>query len=357
LHEGQEELPLAVSLAGRTPQVGSAALALARRAPHRACLGFLPAIGTGRQWAADRHRLSAGDALGLVFGCLASACRPYQGAVLVLPPYLTADQVDEVALAARQAGVALLGSLPTPLAAALFAVADGAGGRPVAVVDVDDHALTLALVAGVEGRSHLLDVYTLPHLGLRAWKERLLADVADRCIRQSRRDPRDSADAEQSLYEDLEHLLDAWARGEPVHLAVRTARWYQDLVVQPEETVQFCAGLVHAAVGALHGVLAGFGPADMPHAVLVTAAAGRLPGLADAIRCCLGELIPAEDPGPTDEFSIVLSDEEDGGPAQVWVLAPDAPARAAHALADLFLRGELPAGHASSARPPTRPAW
>src|SRR5262245_7419471 len=69
--EGEHlELPLALSLEGRHPAVGRAGAALCRRMPPFACQGFLPHLGTPRTWAAGRHRLDAGRALGLVFDCL-----------------------------------------------------------------------------------------------------------------------------------------------------------------------------------------------------------------------------------------------------------------------------------------------
>src|SRR5690348_13419017 len=47
---GEAELPLAVSLEGRSPEAGRAGLSLVRRAPHLACANFLPSLGGPRQW-------------------------------------------------------------------------------------------------------------------------------------------------------------------------------------------------------------------------------------------------------------------------------------------------------------------
>src|SRR4051812_25797355 len=66
LDGAQSELPLALSLEGRQPEVGRAGLALCRRLPHLAVLDFLPYLGDRRDWAAGRHRLDAGRALALV---------------------------------------------------------------------------------------------------------------------------------------------------------------------------------------------------------------------------------------------------------------------------------------------------
>lgn len=346
-----EDLPLAVSLQGRTPEVGRAGLALARRSPHLACLHFLPELGRPRRWGSERHHLSADQAFDLVLGRLELAEHRCGGLVLVLPPYLTPDQVNGVANAVQEAGLPLLGSISALLAACLLSFADRTDPKPVVVIDSDDHVLTMATVASVDGRAHVLDTRVLPALSLRAWKERLLTAVAERCIRQSRRDPRDSALAEQALYDGLESVLDGCRQGRLVELAIQTPQWYQNILLQPEETVRFCAGLVKSAVDSLASLVAGFRAEDFPRSAVLTAAAGRLPGLAAAVGSRLADLAPREDPGPTDEFSIVLPDEEGDDPPRVGVLPPEMPARAAHALAALFLRRELPAGHLPTSAP------
>src|SRR5262245_64531559 len=67
LADPHEELPLAVSLERRHPEVGRAALGLVRRLPHLAATGFLPFLGQVREWKAGRHCLDAGALLGLAF--------------------------------------------------------------------------------------------------------------------------------------------------------------------------------------------------------------------------------------------------------------------------------------------------
>ncbi len=47
-----------------------------------------------------------------------------------------------------------------------------------------------------------------PQLAVRLWKNKLLDAVSDRCVRMCRRDQRDSAEAEQALYEQLDEVLD-----------------------------------------------------------------------------------------------------------------------------------------------------
>src|SRR5689334_20201850 len=82
---GESELPMAVSLEGRSPEVGGAGLAVARRAPHLSCANFLPHLGEPREWAAGRHRLDAAGAVALVLDRLRPVCGHAQAVGLALP--------------------------------------------------------------------------------------------------------------------------------------------------------------------------------------------------------------------------------------------------------------------------------
>src|SRR5262249_22113092 len=119
LESKHADLPLALSLQGPAPEVGRAGLALSRRLPHLACLNFLAALGSTRQWRYDRCRLDAEQALNLVLERLRPVCAPGRGLVLALPSYLHPGQVDLVVAAMRAAGFPLLGSVAAPLATAL----------------------------------------------------------------------------------------------------------------------------------------------------------------------------------------------------------------------------------------------
>src|ERR1700736_3500880 len=121
LEDDRRDLPLAVSLAERSPVVGAAGASLRRKAPHLACVDFLPALGQKHQWVAGRHRLRAAAALTLTFQRLHQTLSRAEGVFLTMPPYL--DDSQEV-LALQLAGKAqwrLLGTTPTPTAAALAA--------------------------------------------------------------------------------------------------------------------------------------------------------------------------------------------------------------------------------------------
>ena len=129
------------------------------------------------------------------------------GLVIAMPTYLSAEQVASLVKLAGKARLPVCGWVAAPLAVTLTAYAEQPWAGPALVVDADEHALTWAAVAVEFGQARVLDAQALPHLGMRLWKERLLNAVADRCVRQSRRDPRDSAAAEQSLYDQLDGVL------------------------------------------------------------------------------------------------------------------------------------------------------
>ena len=74
-----DELPMAVSLEKRTPEVGHAALALARKLPHLTAPAFLAALGQPRDWRAGRVRIDATGATML-------AAERIRAAVAGIPP-------------------------------------------------------------------------------------------------------------------------------------------------------------------------------------------------------------------------------------------------------------------------------
>ncbi len=350
LEADHEDLPVALSLEGRSPVVGRAGLALRRRAPHLGCLDFLPHLGTPRHWQAGRHNLDAGQALEAVLARLQPLGQVSQGLVVALPAYLTAHQVNLLAAAALKARLPLLGSVAAPLATALAAFAEQSWFGPAVVVDVDDHALTVMTVAARERDIQALDTRVLAHLSLRAWKERMLAAVADRCIRQSRRDPRDSAAAEQTLYDGMEDAFDACRQGRMVELVVQTPTWYQNLILQPEELVRYCANLVRPVVEALEAVQEAIKPNEPPRVLLLTAAAGRLPGLFAGLQDHLRSITGGDDGVPPGE-SGADAPQAPVKECRLAVLPAGAAARAAHDLAGRFLRKELPAGHLGTQAP------
>jgi hypothetical protein len=345
LAEPNTELALALDLQGRVPVVGRAAWTLCRRLPDCACLDFLPHLGTPRLWRCGRHRLDAAKAMTLVLEQLARGLNRPDGVAAALPAYLSGDQVITLTRLADKARCRLAVTAPTPLAAALGAHDYLPWSGQALVLDVDGHALTWSALLLTDDSARLLATKSLPALGRAIWLGRLLDGVAGRCVRLSRRDPRESAEAEQYLYEQLLQLLDSPpVTGDSIELVVQSAQWYQRLMFSAADFHAFCAPLAQQAVAALKALLlatAAHGPAGV---VLLTAAAGSLPGLTAALGAVL-EQAPPEPPVQDDEEDFgqgLLPDEPSSG--ALHVLPADAVARGAHELAARVQQGKLRPG-------------
>ena len=338
--DGQDsDLPMAVSLENRRPEVGKAGLALCRRLPHVTCTNFLAELGERRQWGSGRKQIDSAKALTLVFDHIRPACKGAKGIVASLPPYFNRVQADLARQTAVKAKLPWIGSMSSALAAGLAAHAEHLGalaqpGSPLRtlILDVDDHALSWSAVEMGPERIFVVSEQSVPLLSLLAWKRRLLDGLAERCIRHSRRDPRDSGQAEQALFDQLDHVLDCAWQGQTAEAVVRAASWFQDLLLRPEEITQFCAPMVRHTLKELNQVpdLDQDGKATW---VLLTEVAGRLPGLTPALQ------------------------EWRNAGTEVSVLPPNALARAAHDLAARMVAGEIPHGHLDTTVPraPSQP--
>ena len=340
------ELLLFIAGDRRTPEVGRAGFALCRKLPHVVCSNFLASLGQAREWRVGRHALIAEAALGLAFDKVRGPVAAETDAVaMALPAYLGPAQVTRVAataarsklplkgtavgalaLAADRAGTVLAGKPAAPEGADWVVPLRPASGGPgaVVVIDADEFAVSAALVSVEPDRVRLAGSAVWPRLAMKAWKDRLLDAVADRCVRLCRRDPRDSADAEQALYEQLDDALDRARAGQRISLCVRTAHWFQDVLQQPEEFEAHCAALARSAGDSVRDFTNGIGLAEPPRAVWLTDAAGRLPGLVRAVH--------ANTPEGT----------------AVEVLPPNAVAAAVGALVPRWLAGGLPRAHLDS---------
>jgi hypothetical protein len=342
------ELPMVLCLQGRQAEVGRAGHAICRLLPHLTCSDFLAHLGEPREWVAGRHRLDALKALALVFDSFLPILGHARGIVLAVPAYLTRAQVMLLPTLAEKARLPLLGTVQTSLAHALAAYRAEPWSGLALVVDVDDHALTAGAVVADEHQLRLDAVQSWTHLNLRVWKGRLIDAIADRCIRQSRRDPRDTPTAEQALYEQIEDALDRCVVGKPVEFLMQTARWYQHLLLQPEEITASCDRLVRQVLQAIQEMLTARAATGTPGVVLVSWTAGRLPGLVAALESICpqhaAELEASEDFGED-----LLQERRE--PARVIVQAADATAQAAHELAARFDCGELSRGHLDFAIP------
>src|SRR4051812_29517882 len=263
LDDPRPDLAIGISLEKRTPEVGPAAAAVSRKLPHAVCTAYLPQLGQAKEWKAGRLTLTADDALALAFERVRAVTEGHDGVAFALPTYLSLPHVAKLTGLADKARLKTHGTATVPLALAaerathyLYGPADETGeprpGRSftpqtVLIVDADDHALTASVVRIAEEEVRSLGSATLARLGARLWRERLLDALADRCVRLCRRDPRDSAEAEQMLFDQIEESIDRARTGQRVSLSVRATHWYQDLVVSPADLDAFCGSLCRSA--------------------------------------------------------------------------------------------------------------
>jgi hypothetical protein len=364
LDEPDAELLLLVSGERRAVEVGRAGFALYRKMSHLVCSNFLPALGQAREWRIGRHVLTAETALGLVFEKIRGPVSAETDAIaLALPVYLGPAQVTRLGSTAGRAKLPLKGTAVGALALAADRAGKLLGGKPVpvsldppdpisldppdpsdadwvvplrptatgpgsvVVIDADEYAASAALVLVEPDVVKLAASAVWPRLAVKAWKDRLLDAVSDRCVRLCRRDPRDSAEAEQLLFEQLDEALDRTRAGQRISLCVRTAHWFQDVIQQPEEFEAHCAALARLAGESIRDFTNGFGLAEPPRAIWLTDSAGRLPGFVRAVH--------ANTPEGT----------------AVEVLPPNAIATATAALVPRWLTGALPRTHLDSIIP------
>jgi hypothetical protein len=351
LDSPNEELPLLISLEHRTAEVGRAGSAIYRKLPHAVCSNFLPALTQPREWRAGRHALTPEAALDLAFGNVAAVVVPQSEAVAFsLPSYLTPPQTARVVAAATRFRFPLKGTSVGSLAIVADRASAVLNGKPVTpepaspdwvvplrptvggpgavvVVDVDEFSLSASVIAVERERVRLLGSACCPKLAVKVWKERLLDAISDRCVRLCRRDPRDSASAEQALFEQLDDAIDASRAGRRVTLTVRTAHWYQDVLQQPDDFANACALQARSAAEEIRDLLTDSELPIPPRAVWLTHEAGRLPGLTHAIH-----------QGTPEGTAVEL-------------LPPNAAAQAAASLVPRWLAGELPRAHLDASIP------
>lgn len=349
LDSPEVDLRLALKLDAKPIAVGRAAYANVKRAPHLIAANVLGALGGDKLWKSGRSALAPDGALGLAFGHVAGAiAADCEALTLALPGYLSPSQVKSIVTAATVNTLPVVGTVSAALALVVDRADDVRGGvtvddterdgivpiRPTAegpgsavVVDADDHALSASVVWVDRDVVRVLASAAWPKLASRLWVDRLIDALADRCVRLCRRDPRDSAEAEQSLFEQIEQSLGAMTTSRPLSFHLRAAHWVQDFAVPPAELDAACANFVAPAIANLTDLIYGSGVPAPPRAIWLTAAAAKLPGLLAAIY------------------------DNSAEATDVRALPADAVATAAARLAPRFLAGELPRQHLDAASP------
>lgn len=347
LERDHTDLPMAINLEGRHAKIGTIGLQISRRSPHLVCTDFLPHLVSTKIWKAGRHKLTASQAMAMAFEKVcAQAGRP-QGCILAVPAYLEEDQLQELYLLAKKTKINLLGSLDRPLAAALAAQREQPWSGAGLVIDVDDHALTVARATVQSGEAQIQSCYHSRDLSERAWKERLLTIISDRCVRQSRRDPRQNAQAEQHLYEQLEEVLTATQEGRHLEIAIRSENWFQNVFLAPEQSAAACSRLIQKTMKEIHALWEQSSQEHEPAAMVLTHSAARLPGLLPAVESFVRQW--------NDRFESAEEEETDFGEqllgetatehVRIHALSPDAMAQAVHELGLFFHRGAIDPGH------------
>jgi hypothetical protein len=271
------------------------------------------------------------------------------GIGLVLPAYLDELQIAQVRDLAEAARLHPIGSVPSPLAAAMAAMEDAETGSSelLLVVDADGHALTWSIVERESAELHLRLCQPAPHLGRGQWFRRLLDGVAQRCVRQSRRDPRECGETEQALYDQIVRAVDAPPANGLWQLRIQGKQWYHHLMLAPEDVTAFVAAPLRQALTEVETILTTIQSLGGLSGAIVTASAASLPGLVPALMARLETMVrppPADD--EADFGDLLLSVVNRREPVQI--LAPDALAGAGHELAVRVHRGDVPPGHLES---------
>src|SRR5262249_47345823 len=150
-----------------------------------------------------------------------------------------------------------LGALPTPVVAVLASHDQLPWAGLAVVIDVDGHALTFSAVTLEDERVKVAGVRSSPKLALGFWLRALLDGVARRCVRMSRRDPRESAEAEQALFDHLLRVLEQAPPAGLVEFNIQSAQWFQNLMLPVEELASYAAPLAEQARGELLEFVAG----------------------------------------------------------------------------------------------------
>jgi hypothetical protein len=332
LADTHDELLLAINLEKRQAQLGGGALTVCRKHPDFACLDFLPHLGRDRTWIGGRHRLDAQRAVGMVVEHLGQRFGKCDGAAMSVPAYFDLSQLDHLTRLAEKARWRVLGAMPRSLAAAIAAREHLPWTGVVLVLDIDGHALTWSAV-GVEGnQATLLGQECIAVWSRNFWLSHLLNGIAERCIRQTRIDPRDPADMEQHVFEQLLSLLEHPPSAHAVAIELRYGHPPQRIQVTGADLIESCAPLAQAVAGRIEPICketAAHGPVGL---VVLTAAAAQMPGLSAAVEAALPRP-PAHAPINSEDFGEGLLEEEAGPPAGALALGPDALARASHYLA------------------------
>jgi hypothetical protein len=342
LDDQGEELPLVISLEGRHPEIGQASLRTSRLLPHLVCQNFLGYVSKDRTWGMGRQRIDAVAAMSQAYDKVRLACPGAAALVPAVPAYLSKVQLQQLFQLAKNARLPWVGCVSAPLALSLAAGLETPWAGFALVIDVDTYALTASLVLRDHDQLFLQASESWPSLSALCWRSRLVDFFADSCIRQSRRDPRDCAQTEQHLYNELDTALAQYRQGKSTEILVRNIHWYQSLVSRPDELEASCQRLVQSTTANIKAWLSKLTLQERIRQVFIAHDATCLPGLSRAVQ---GFINRHRHESPHNSADLV------GNPLQPlpatlhWkALDLNSVAHAAHTVAGRIHHSELAAG-------------
>jgi hypothetical protein len=243
------DLATAIRLDGRRSEAGQAAVAICRQYPHLVCEDFLASLDP-TQLRRSVGGVNPERALALVVARLREPLSDCDQVWLCLPGYLSEPQAMECRQAFAKTRFSVLGTIPSAVALAM-AVRGGDEDRDFVTLEADSHGLTLGRVEAGKSGLRLTDTHVARTLAVKAWSEAMLNGIAEICIRQNRRDFRDSGAAEQGIFGQLDDVTSAASRGELIEIVIRTKQWCQNLILRPDQINAMCEPLAVRASRAL----------------------------------------------------------------------------------------------------------
>lgn len=253
-------LPLAIAHMGRRWQFGWPAWHLHRQEPRQVLTDFLPQCHRQQTWYVGGRRLKARQ----VMEMLAETLRPFASEVgrglWLVPAYVVEKETAAFLQREMQrAGVPCHAVIWQDLVWLLAGLTEGLPAGGLCLIDVDELAAVVSLaeiqpaVAGASpgccsGELWMRQRHLVRELGQRVWLERVMLAACEIAIRDLRRDPRRSPQADQSLYEQIEAHWPTLAQREHT-ITIRATDFHCPLILRPELVLRSCAVLARQGAG------------------------------------------------------------------------------------------------------------
>ncbi len=280
LDDTRAELATSIRVDGRRSEPGQAAVAICRQYPHLTEVDYLWKLG--QEQIRHHGARSAEQALAVLVNGLRGRLSGCDRLCLCLPGYLSESQAAQCRMAFAKTRLRIVAAIPSPVALAVAARGEDED-LALVTVEVDTHGLALGYVEAGENGVRMADQHLATRLSANAWWDAMLNGIAETCIRQNRRDFRDSGAAEQGVFGQLDDVISAASRDELIEVVIRTKQWCQNLILRPEQINAMCEPLAVRAAQ----VLAEWLPdraRGRPCRAIVSDEVARWPGLKGAIQ-------------------------------------------------------------------------